>query len=412
MVFWTNIYTMLFSWISFYPAIWVIGIAFVFWPFLFGLSVNHSKIRESSLISKSLFLVGLSEIVSIPVGVIYFGVGFDRILSALVNSLVWITSSILVSVKITGKEQTKIMQNLIRIALVQGAVVAIAKIVYPRVLPIPVFHKALQNFGSNVSAFSSNNVIYIDWLDGAAFRTHGIMANATWAGGFSALAIILIFKQQIQSNISVFKCLWKYILLGNVVYLSLSRSVFIAFVLSLFFGIISKLISKLSIQIKVAVVILISILSGLVMTLIALSGVFPKLLVAINQTRSGSLETRSAIYKETYKLIVAHPFPLLGYGIKPGGQDLVASLATHSTPLGLLFKGGIFGLICFLIFIFASFRHLFALKSHFGISIMSFITLWSLLEDLDGGHLIPLFLIIIFRMEFVKTMKPLHPNNS
>lgn len=401
---------MFISWISIYPAIWAIGIAFIFWPILFGLSFNHAQIRESNLISKSLFLVGLSEIVSIPIGVIFFGVGLDRILSALVNSFVWLTSSILVSMKISYKKQSKIMQSLIQIALVQGSVVAIAKMAHPRAFPIPIFHEALQNFGSNIAAFSSNNVIYIDWLDGAAFRTHGIMANATWAGGFSALAIILIFKQQIQSNISVLKNLWKYLLLGYVVYLSLSRSVVIAFVLSLFIGIISHSISKFSTQLKFAVVILISIFSGLIVALSAILGVFPKLFDAINQTRSGSLETRSAIYRETFNLFIDHPFPLLGYGIKPGGQNLVASLATHSTPLGVLFKGGILGLICFLIFITTSFRHLYKLKSNFGISMMSFITLWSLLEDFDGGHLIPLFLIIIFRLEFVKTMKPPHPD--
>ena len=396
---------MLISFISFYPILWAVGVAIIFWPALLFLTIGKWKNCHPTFISNALLFIGIIEILSVPIGWYYFQVGIDRVLSALVNSTVWITSSFLVSYNLENTQIRKFIKLLINIALLQGLVVISAKILFPVNLPIPILHSTMKNFGANSSAFANNEIIYIDWLDGSAFRTHGIMANATWAGGYSALALLLLLKYQHLNLKEVFRNAIKYMVLSYVVLLSLSRSVLIALFLSMISGVILNFVFKRGATGKISIFIFGLVILSSIMIIIITSGNLQILFESINQTRSGSLQTRSSIYQTTINLIQSHPLPLLGYGVKPSGEGLVASVATHSTPLGVLFKGGLLGLVAYILLILGSFKKLFVLKSSLGFSLFIFIVLWSLLEDLDGGHLIPLYLAIIFRREIKSTFR-------
>jgi O-antigen ligase len=388
-----------------YPLLWVVGIAIAFWPILFFLTIGKWKNCHPTFISNALLFVGILEVLSIPIGLFYFQVGIDRVLSALVNSLVWITSSFLVSYNLKNVQIRKLLKILINIALIQSVIVISAKILFPKIPPIPILHNTMKIFGTNSSAFANNEIIYIDWLNGFAFRTHGIMANATWAGGYSALAIILLLKYQPLNLKEILRNSIKYIALSYVVILSLSRSVLIALFLSIISGLIVNFLFSRGPAGRISVLIFGFVVGISVTIIVVSSGNLQAIFEGINQTRSGSLQTRSEIYQTTINLIQSHPLPLLGYGIKPSGEGLVASVATHSTPLGVLFKGGLLGLVAYVFFIFGAFKKLFDSKSSIGFSLFLFIMLWSLLEDFDGGHLIPLYLALVFRPEITSTFR-------
>jgi hypothetical protein len=396
---------MFISFIYLYPLLWVVGIAIAFWPILFFLTIGKWKNCHPTFISNALLFVGILEVLSIPIGLFYFQVGIDRVLSALVNSLVWITSSFLVSYNLKNMQIRKLLKILINIALIQSVIVISAKILFPKISPIPILHNTMKIFGTNSSAFANNEIIYIDWLNGSAFRTHGIMANATWAGGYSALAIILLLKYQPLNLKEILRNSIKYIALSYVVILSLSRSVLIALFLSIISGLIVNFLFSRGPEGRISVLIFGFVVGISVTIIVVSSGNLQAIFEGINQTRSGSLQTRSDIYQTTINLIQSHPLPLLGYGIKPSGEGLVASVATHSTPLGVLFKGGLLGLVAYVFFIFGAFKKLFDSKSSIGFSLFFFIMLWSLLEDFDGGHLIPLYLALVFRPEITSTFR-------
>jgi O-antigen ligase len=263
----------------------------------------------------------------------------------------------------------------------------------------------MQAFGANSAAFSSNVVVYQDWLISSTLRTHGIMANATWAGGFSALSLMLLIATQEKKIHSIFRNLYKYFLLIHVIFLSLSRSVLLSLFLSALIGMLLKASNELIPEIRIAFkqIIVITIVTLAVITFN--NGQLSQTVKSINQSRSGSLETRSDIYRVTAQLVKDHPFPAIGYGIKPSGEGLVASIATHSTPLGILFKGGLFGLVAYISFLILGLKKLVTTKNYLGLVMLNFIIMWSMLEDFDGGHLIPLFLGLVFQPKLIQILR-------
>jgi O-antigen ligase len=226
------------------------------------------------------------------------------------------------------------------------------------------------------------------------------MAHATWAGGFSVLAIFLLWRRQIELKKPVYRYSFEYLLLGYVVYTSLSRSALVSALIALFCTLAFRLIidKNNSINSDVAVI---SVIATIILAIFVYSsGVLQELIFALNQTRSGSLLSRKAIYEITVNYLQEHPFPVLGFGIKPESEGLVANIATHSTFLGVLFKGGILGFCAYISFLLVSVKQLVQMRSYFGILLFVFITSWTVFEDFDGGHLIPLFLALTFRTRF------------
>lgn len=381
------------------------GIAIVFWPTMLILCGRELVHYRRSFISTCLLLIGVTEIISIPIGILSFHVGLDRILSAIVNGFVWICTSFLVSYQISDENLIKVARFLVGIGFSQGAIVLAARFLMPNDLPIPILHNSMKLFGANSAAFANNQVVYVDWLNGFTLRTHGIMANATWAGGFSAISLIVLFASQSLEISALRRNLIKYALLSYVVYLSLSRSVLIALAFSVICGLILRLTQNTIPQLRLAALSLFIVISLSAIIFLASGNYFQTFFNSINETRSGSLETRSDIYRITLQLIQKHPFPIIGYGVKPSGEGLVASIATHSTPLGILFKAGVLGLLLYIFSIAASFAKLISTNNWLGFTIVMFIALWSILEDFDGGHLIPLFFLLAFNPKLSKLLR-------
>jgi O-antigen ligase len=308
------------------------------------------------------------------------------------------------------QEEIDIFKNkLIQIGFFQGAIVLITFLIYPNESPIPILNNKFDSFGTNARAFSSSQIIYSDWLEGAALRTHGIMANATWAGGFSALVLLLILDEKKKKNSIYKRMFYQFSLLIAilVVYLSLSRSVLISLTISLMvlgFQHIQNHVPNRDFLHFINTTSLVLFLSTSVYLIVFVN--ISKTFQTINDSRAGSLNTRSDIYLETYRLIREHPLPVIGFGIKPEGEGLVASIATHSTILGLIFKGGILSLITYLVVYFVIARRLMQLREATDLSVIIFIFIWCILEDFDPGHLIPLILgLSLAKMGYQKNLK-------
>lgn len=400
---------MVISVIGLYPLLWIIGIGFLFWPLFFVMTLSNWSNCKHNKISVSILLLGIFELFSIPIGILFFDAGLDRIVSAITNIVVWLSLSFLSSFPFEKREIALLENKLIKVGTFQGVVVLAALLIYPSNSLVPILNKQFEALGVNAQAFSSNQIIYSDWLDGAALRTHGIMANATWAGGFSALVLLLILSGKNNYRTMVSR-IFRYFSISTsllVVYLSLSRSVMISLIVSILtlaFFQIQKIFQShdFKILINTLFLILVSATSLYFIAFFNISEPFH----AINEFRAGSLDSRSAIYEKTFKYIGEHPFPLLGFGIKPSENGLVASIATHSTILGIIFKGGFLALITYLFTYFVAIRNLLDSKDSKNLSIIVFIFIWSVLEDFDSGHLIPLFIGLIFaKINFLRKSK-------
>ena len=114
----------------------------------------------------------------------------------------------------------------------------------------------------------------------------------------------------------------------------------------------------------------------------------------INEGRSGSAISRGAIYSTTLGYIRELMVPLIGYGIKPKEEGLVASVATHSTYLGLTFRAGLIGLVLLLAIVVRLIAQVRAAHNALGAGVLAFVAGWMILADIDAGHLVPLFLLL------------------
>ena len=123
-----------------------------------------------------------------------------------------------------------------------------------------------------------------------------------------------------------------------VVYYSLSRTTY-ALIPVVLLAAACVIIAKRS-QLAAFGIITVAGLMGLAAA-IALRDELLGTLSEVDDLRGGSSASRGEVYGTTLSYVLSHPFPLLGYGVKPREEGLVASVGTHSTVLGLAFRAGL-----------------------------------------------------------------------
>lgn len=373
-----------------YPLLWALGGAVLFWPLMAILSVSYMlRTRVTGLAALSVVVavvLGLSSVL----GTIMFGLQTDRLLGLAANMTVWIGLAGLLVLASRRDLSRQLSRALGVVCLAQGAVTLLAWAVMPRPLPIPLTAQFAGSFPDSVRAFSTSTIVYVDWLGGEQLRSIGLMGNPTWAGAFAAVALVVVIPLVREHG------KWRLIgwlaiaAAGLGIVFSLSRSTILALVVALGLGAL-QLVRRRS---MIAYYTL-SLIAPLMVAAYALSqwATVTGLIVETNASRAGSLDSRSDIYRETFRLVGELPFPLLGYGIKPHDPDLVSSIATHSTYLGMMFRGGFLGLVAVLVLFIGVMIQAHRAGSATALAITSFIAIWSLLEDFDPGHLIPLGLV-------------------
>lgn len=370
-----------------YIPLWVVGLAGLYWPLVLLVLLPpfvRRRLPGASLTALALFFV---LFLSIPVGALSYGVDVARVVSAVGNGTIWLALAALFALRPSG---AAVARGLGTLVIFQGFVIAVAALLHPAELPVPLLHDSMGWAPSGVAMMASNSLFIEGWLGEAAFRSAGIMGNPTWCGALGAIGVLAALDRFRRRGDRV----WATAVLAAgllALVLSLSRASLGALALALAVASV-MVVGRRSWHLG-ALLALAALAAGVVVTVGAWSTLVDAL-QEINDQRSGSLTTRSAIYAETWRGITQHPFPLLGYGVKPQEEDLVASVASHSTYLGLVYRMGVAGLLLFLGLLAALLVSALKRGDALAGALMMFVVVWCVLEDFDTGHLLPLALLI------------------
>lgn len=370
-----------------YIPLWTVGLAGLYWPLLLLALLPRlvrARLNGPALASASLFLVLL---LSIPVGALTYGVDASRVVSAVGNGTIWLGLAALFALR-PGAEA--VARGLGVLVVFQGVLIVAAAAIFPMESPLPLLHDSMGWAPSGVAMMASNSLFFVGWLGDAAFRSVGIMGNPTWCGALGAVGVLIALDRLRGAGT---RRSGLVLLAAGMVALVLSLS--------------RASVGALGIALAVAAMMLVgrrhahlAVLMGLVTAAVALVmfvgawGTVVEAVEQVNDQRSGSLTTRSAIYAETWRGISEHPAPLLGYGVKPQEEALVASVASHSTYLGLLYRMGLAGLLLFVGLLAALLLGALKWRDPLGAAITVFTLVWCVLEDFDTGHVVPLALLV------------------
>lgn len=375
-----------------YPVLWMLGLGGLFWPLLTVVSVGVLVRRKIPFQSVPVLGVAACLVFSLPIGLIVFGVEFGRILGLLANVTVWVGIASITTLVLTDEHLAKLVIRAVAvISAVQGALILIASVIYPASIGLPLLRGWGAALPSGLRPFAAERLYYYDWLGEQAFRSAGIMANPTWAGAFGALAIFaLIWNWHDTAR-------WRWIgiagAVGGVVAInfSLSRSVWGSLALAAMIYVAEWVRSRDRVWgLYVWTAYLVSAITAAVVFRDEILGWFN----GINSAREGSGQSRGAIYSTTIEYIQQLTVPILGYGIKPQDENLVASVASHSTYLGIIFRGGILALVLLLVALSLYARTAWRSGNFLGVSVIVFVFSWLILEDFDPGHLVPLGIVM------------------
>jgi hypothetical protein len=377
--------------VGFYPVLWACGLAGFLWPAVALCTLSlwaRSRLRTySGAVLALIFCLVLSTGVGLAAG---YG-SLDRVLGFGGNLAIWVgLFGLLCATSSWDRAAQRRFLMASIIAGVANGCVAVASIaMYPNAFPLPLAGALAPSFPPALRAFTSNELVTEDWLGETVLRTNGTMGFPTWSGAVSALTIILVVIAVRQRLIRLSIALFAVSVSVVAVYYAFSRAVQMALLAAALYAVLRIVWRKLRIG------------PLIVMALFSATAVLAYLNVAkavrfvadINAEREGSAESRGAIYAETLSRVSDLTVPFLGYGMKPRQEDLLASVASHSTYLGLLFKAGILGLLAFLVLLFACWRESDRAPSSLPSAMVLFIGLWCIFEDFDTGHLVPAMLV-------------------
>lgn len=377
-----------------YPALWMVGVAGAFWVALAVPSTMYllrSRLTGTGVLALT---IPLALILSMPVGFLVFGVSPERVVGALANIAVWIV----VAAGMVLGERRDIRLHLARVLVwvgaCQGALTLLSSFITPAKLPVPLLSPVASALPGSAAALAQNRLYYMDWLGGAAYRSAGLMGQPTWAGAFAAVAIVAAIYLLIRATNRTswwWGALWSIPLCAYSLALSLSRSTTLVLLAALILGAMMLLATRhraFGALIPVFVI-------ALIPVAISLGSRIGESFDELNSQREGSAEARGDIYAQTWKLIGELPIAALGYGIKPREDGLVASVATHSAYLGLLFRAGALGVALWLALILRLLYVAVRARDALAFTLVAFVAAWCILEDFDPGHLLPLALIMV-----------------
>lgn len=375
-----------------YPLVWALGLGGLAVPVL-GATAALYLLRARTVSRSGLLAaaVAVALVMSVPIGVLSFGVETGRLVSVVGNVSAWVMLAGALTAATRTDAVRRVGAPLLWIAAWQGGLVMLSAAVHPVRLPLPLLEGVAGGWPTGLRAYAVNNLYFQDWLDGPAFRSAGLMGNPTWAGAFGAVCILAA------------PALWargvNRVLLGAglagagvSVYFSLSRATYLALGVAALVGLLVWVRRRSTIWFHLALTA--APILGAMVAIVAWRLV-AQLVTDVNDGRAGSGQSRAAIYTATVDLVRRLVVPVLGYGVKPQSDDLVASVASHSTYLGIVFRAGIVGALLLAALYWRLVRATVTGGRAVGAAIVTFVVIWCILEDFDAGHLIPLALLLI-----------------
>lgn len=381
--------------LALYPVAWVLGLAFAFWPVLFVVLLPVLLRSRLTLISRGLVAVAAVVVLSVPVSV---AAGFfvpSRLVGLTANVTVWLAAAGLVHLARTAPEVPRqLARCLVWIGVAQGLLTLAAAAASPAVLPVPLLHGLAGRAPEGVAAFMINGLYVPTWFDGPVHRSSGLMGRPTWGGAFAVVAAAAALWLHRRRRLPMLPLAGVLLLCAVSVYLSYSRAAYLAVAAGV---LVTAVVAALR-RGGAVVAVTVPLTAGAAVW--ALTGWQALLSSAdeVNAAREGSADSRGAIYSTTWDLIEKLPLPVLGYGVKPQQEDLVASVATHSTYLGLVFRGGFLAALLFCAVLLGTAVVVARARAWTALFLVVFTAVWCVLEDFDPGHLVPLGLVLALGM--------------
>ncbi|MEO5680708.1 MAG: O-antigen ligase family protein [Acidimicrobiales bacterium] len=378
-----------------YAIFWLLGIAFLWWPFLLVVSLGDRRPVTRRPLAILITTAGLAVSLLLAAG----GTASpSRLVGAFTNLTVWIILCRCLSRDANRAEGDGVVRGILDLALFQGILVVGARAVYPALsgvtLPLARLLPSSLAGDANVAAFSTVRLAIPDYYDRVVIRTSGIFGNPTWAGAFAAVGIlILLFAPGSLSpwlrRPTVRAAL--VVLLGVTLYYSYARVDVV--------GLLVAAVAVVAVRAKRVIHPSLWMASAFIGTA-ALVAALPLLPLGtwfadLNSHREGSLVAREDIYAPTLRAVAHAPTPLLGAGTKERVEGLVASLGTHSTYLGLAYRGGLLAATAFVVLLVALGARSFNRDASLAFGLVCFLALFCITDDIDAGHLLPLLLLVI-----------------
>ncbi len=374
-----------------FPFLWLVGLGGAFWSIL-GLGSLLFLLRTKiSMLGWLLMIVPLALFASSVIGSIYFGFQPMRLLGLMANGFVWIALAALVSIRVTAAQLRSLGRAILFVALVQGLLTAISAILAPARLPVPLLSPIAESLPSGLSAFARNGLHFTSWLDGFVARSAGINGQPTWAGAFAAVALIIAILSLRRA-----RGWWLFFVISAAaacvysIQLSQSRSTWVSLAAA---ALVILLVGTRRRSAPLFFTVALMAFVGMIVVAVTQSETIEQYFGELNNQREGSSATRGEIYDTTWGFIADLPIPILGFGIKPEDDDLVANVATHSTYLGLIFRGGIIAFTAYVLLLLSVLRRSLSVGDAGAAGIVVLISLWSIFEDMDAGHLVPFGLV-------------------
>ena len=385
--------------IASYPVLWMLGLAFFFWPLLLVRVALIKRPRRipPGLITAIPVLLALSLALAVSLGETEPG----RAISAVYNIIIWEFLVVALSIRWTSRDLQQLVRGIVSLATVQGVVVFAAIWSYPAGSGLsPLITKILPaSLLSDASAqsFLVNNLAFADYYSGPVLRTSGFFGHPNWGAGLAGIATILAVAELAKalrpgSRRALSLRIFQLTSCAVPLQYAYSRTTVVAVALGLAVG-VAVLVCTVTPR-KVWVTIL---AGGVTLTAAVAATVdWTRAYHQFNEPRLGSLISRSDIYRSTWHVILNHPVTVLGVGTKERVPGLAASLGTHSTYLGLVYRGGWAAAISFVLALIALLWFAIRRGQWLAAALVCFVGLWATAEDLDVGHFMPLGLLTAF----------------
>lgn len=273
-----------------------------------------------------IFLIGIFQIISIFVSMLYLNTSITRYLASLNTSLIWIISAQMYLIFKNSKIKLESVEKYCLINLnIMFALSILAYIFYK--LNIPV-----------------SNLYGIEWKSyGYTFRLGCFLEFANLIAEFTLLMLPLASIRVLKKQRNFLLCL-HYFLAFFVIYYSGSRIALIGFIIY----VLLSFYYLLRVYYKISFSLLFTFISIILIFLIINYAKIYNLFLNLFYSREGSNSMRFAIYLESIKTLFEHN-PVLGVGTKV--LYMGYPLGSHSTYVGMLYKTGFIGLFFFMILI-------------------------------------------------------------
>ncbi|WP_144018451.1 O-antigen ligase [Demequina sp. NBRC 110051] len=389
-------------WVGYFPLTWAVGLAFVFWPVAALLSVGSLRRRLPWPAATALLMAGALAL-SVVVGVAA-GLGSPaRVLGAATNISVWVAVAGIIAAVASRGMGDDFLRALVWVGLANSSAAVIGWLLGSHASPLPLLHGLQYSAPEPARVWLDNLLAEQAWFGGPVVRSAGMMAYPTWQGAVSAASLLLAIALWQRRDIAR-----RWVLVAQIataafgVYVSYSRVVWMGLAVALAVWLVVALSQRMP-----GVWLFTGLLAvGVAVTAYALRDHVASLLASLDENRPGSSQTRESIYADTLALMRTHPFPLLGYGIKATREGSEINIATHSTYVGIYYRGGLLAVGALAVFLLGPVVHALRHRSAAVAAMATFPLVPLAFQDYDPGHLLPLYTVAVFALVPLASPRP------